>query len=118
MPPILVTGAAGRVGGAIVEMLRRRDLAVRAFVHNDDARAAALRAIGAEVFIGELTHAEDVLRAFDGVRRLYFGLSVSSVYLEATAIAAAMARHLGGVERFVNISQMTVSQMSATHLTD
>jgi hypothetical protein len=40
--PILVTGAAGRVGGAghgVVEMLRKRKLPVRAFVHREDERA-------------------------------------------------------------------------------
>jgi len=50
MPPILVTGAAGRNGGVgrmIVELLRRSGLPVRAFVHRDDERAAFLRAAGA-----------------------------------------------------------------------
>ena len=50
--PILVTGAAGRiggVGGAVVEALRKRGLPVRALVRREDERAAALRATGAEV---------------------------------------------------------------------
>src|SRR5262245_6686296 len=101
MSTILVTGAAGRTGGVgrtVVEILRRRGLAVRAFVRVDDARAAALRAIGAEVVVGDLTRAEDVLRALDGVSRLYFALSVSSAYLEATTTTAVMARHVGTVE--------------------
>ena len=60
--PILVTGAAGRiggVGGAVVEALRRRGLPVRALVRRDDERAAALRATGAEVVVGDLTLDED-----------------------------------------------------------
>jgi uncharacterized protein YbjT (DUF2867 family) len=121
MSPILVTGAAGRYGGVgrmIVELLRRRNLPVRAFVHRDDARAASLRAMGAEIVVGDLTRAEDVARALDGVRRIYFGLSISAEYLEATVTTAAMARALGEREVFVNISQMTVSQMTATQLTD
>jgi uncharacterized protein YbjT (DUF2867 family) len=121
MLPILVTGAAGHIGGVgrtLVEILRRRGVEVRAFVRSDDARAAALRAIGAEVFVGDLARAEDLLRALDGVRRLYFGLSITGSYLEVTTTAASIARHLGGLELFVNISQMTVSRMSATHLTD
>jgi uncharacterized protein YbjT (DUF2867 family) len=83
-----------------------------------ECRASALRALGAELVVGELPGAEDLLRALDGVSRVYFALSVSSEYLEATTTAAVMARHLGRLELFVNISQMTVSQMSATHLTD
>ena len=77
--PILVTGAAGRlggVGGTIVEMLRRRHLPVRALVHREDERAEALRATGAEVVVGDLTRAGDVARAQAGCRRLYFGMSV------------------------------------------
>ena len=52
--PILVTGAAGRVGdvgGAVVEALRRRDLSVRALVRRDDERGDASRATGAEVVV-------------------------------------------------------------------
>jgi NAD(P)H dehydrogenase (quinone) len=119
--PILVTGAAGRVGGVgrtIVELIRRRGFPVRALVHRDDERADALRAIGAEVVVGDLTRGADVERAMAGCRRLYFGLSVSAVYLEATVIAAAVARERRDIEAFVNISQMTVSQMTMTSMTD
>jgi NAD(P)H dehydrogenase (quinone) len=119
--PILITGAAGRVGGvggAVVEMLRQRNLPVRALVRRDDARADALRAIGAEVVVGDLTRAGDVARALAGCRRMYFGMSVSAPYLEATVTAAAVARERGDLEVFVNISQLTVSQMSLTEMTD
>jgi len=54
----------------------------------------------------------------EGCRRIYFGMSVSAPYLEATVIAAAVARELDDVEAFVNVSQMTVSQMSLTNMTD
>jgi uncharacterized protein YbjT (DUF2867 family) len=119
--PILVTGAAGRVGGvggAVVEALRRRDLPIRALVRREDERAGALRATGAEVVVADLTRAGDILRALAGCKRVYFGLSVSAHYLEATVTTAAAARERGGLEVFVNISQMTVSQMSLTETTD
>ena len=118
---ILVTGAAGRVGGvggAVVEALRRRDLPVRALVRREDERVAALRATGAEVAVGDLTRATDVVRALEGCRRVYFGMSVSAPYLEATVTTAAVARARGDLEAFVNMSQMTVSQMSLTETTD
>ena len=119
--PILVTGAGGRVGGVgamVVERLRRRGMAVRAMVHREDERAAALRATGAEVVVGDLTVPVDVVRAMEACRRIYFGMSVSASYLEATAIAAAAARERGDIEAFVNISQMTVSQMTLTNMTE
>jgi|SRR5215831_11959214 len=55
--PILVTGAAGRVGAvgrSIVELLRQRGLQVRALVRRLDERADALHATGAEVVVGDL----------------------------------------------------------------
>jgi len=119
--PILVTGAGGGVGGVgatVVRSLRKRDLPVRAFVHREDQRAEALRATGAEVVVGDLTRAVDVERAMAGCRRVYFGMSGSAAYLEATVIAAAAALEHGDLEVFVNISQMTVSQMSLTEMTD
>ncbi len=79
--PILITGAAGGVGGvgaAIVEKLRQQNLPVRALVHREDERAEALRATGAEVVVGDLTRAGDMVRALAGCRRLYFGMSVSA----------------------------------------
>src|SRR4029077_10543763 len=100
------------------EILRSRDLPVRALVRTDDDRAAALRATGAEVVVGDLTRAEDVARSLEGCRRMYFGMSVSAPYLEATVTAAAVARELGDLEVLVNISQLTVSQMSLTAMTD
>jgi len=119
--PILVTGAAGSVGAVgrtVVELLRRRGLPVRALVRREDERAQTLRATGAEVVVGDLTRGADVIHALSGCRRLYFGMSVSASYLEATVIAAAAARQQGGTEVFVNISQMTVSQMTLGNMTD
>jgi len=119
--PILVTGAAGRIGGVgreVVERLCRRGLPVRALVHRQDERAERLRETGAQVMVGDLTVPGDVARAMQGCRRIYFGMSVSPSYLEATVIAAAVARERADFEAFVNISQMTVSQMSLTNMTD
>jgi NAD(P)H dehydrogenase (quinone) len=119
--PILVTGAAGQVGGiggAVVRILLERQVAVRAFVRRDDERAAALRRAGAEIFVGDLTRTEDVVRAVDSCRRIYFGMSVSSPYLEATVSMAAVARDKGDIDVLINMSQMTVSRMNIRKMTD
>src|SRR6266849_4854563 len=119
--PILVTGVPGRVGGvgsAIIEILRCRDLPVRALVRREDQHTDALRANGVEVVAGDLTQARDVAGALSGCRRIYFGMSVSSRYLEATVTTAAVAREHADLEVLVNISQMTVSQMSLAEMTD
>ncbi|MEV6591839.1 NmrA family NAD(P)-binding protein [Streptomyces acidicola] len=115
--PILVTGAAGSVGGvgrSVVEGLRRRGLPVRAMVHRDDERADALRTTGAEVVVGDLTRAGDVDEALAGCGRMYFGMGVSAQYLEAALTTMAVARAYGRLEVFVNMSQLTVAEMDLT----
>ena len=117
--PILVTGAAGRVGGigrTVVELLLKQDLPVRAMVRSEDERAQSLRDMGAEVVAGDLLDLADMHRAIAGCERMYFGMSVSDTYLAATVNAAAVAKH-HGVKAFVNMSQMTLQQMSVTETT-
>ena len=116
---ILVTGAAGQfgaVGRTVTSLLLERGLRVRAMVRREDERAAALRAAGADVVVGDLLEPADVCRVVSGCRRVYFGMSVSAGYLEATVTMAAVARELG-VSALVNMSQMTVSQMSIQNTT-
>jgi uncharacterized protein YbjT (DUF2867 family) len=117
--PILVTGAAGQlgaVGRTVCGLLLDRGLTVRAMVRREDERAAALRAVGAEVVVGDLLEPADVYRVVSGCRRVYFGMSVSAGYLEATITMAVVAREVG-VDAVVNMSQMTVSQMSIQNAT-
>ena len=116
---ILVTGAAGQlgaVGRTVTSLLLDRGQPVRAMVRREDERAAALRAAGAEVVVGDLLDPADVSRIVRGCRRVYFGMSVSAEYLEATVTMAAVARDIG-VDALVNMSQMTVSEMSLEHTT-
>jgi uncharacterized protein YbjT (DUF2867 family) len=111
---ILVTGAAGQVGGigrTLTRMLLEQSSTVRALVRREDERAQALRNLGAEVVVGDLLDLESMHRVIDGCESLYFGMSVSADYLEATVNVAAVAKH-HGVKAFVNMSQMTLAQMS------
>ncbi|HSV78644.1 MAG TPA: NAD(P)H-binding protein [Ramlibacter sp.] len=117
--PILVTGAAGEVGGigrTLTQLLLERGHAVRALVRREDERAEALRALGAEVVQGDLLDLHAMHRAIEGCERVYFGMSVSPSYLEATVNVAAVALH-HRVQAFVNMSQMTVTQMGITDTT-
>jgi len=117
--PILVTGAAGDIGAIgrnLTAMLLAKGHKVRALVRQEDDRAEALRQLGAEVVQGDLTDLASMHRAIEGCARIYFGMSVSAAYLEATVNVAAVARH-HGVEAFVNMSQMTVTEMSITETT-
>ena len=118
--PVLVTGAAGDLGGIgrnLTAMLLDKGHKVRALVRREDERSEALRRLGAEVVQGDLTDLTSMHRAIEGCACIYFGMSVSPAYLEATVNTAAVARH-HGVEAFVNMSQMTVTSMSITETTD
>jgi len=117
--PILVTGAAGKtgsVGRTVTGLLLDRRFSVRAMVRREDERAASLRAAGAEVVVGDLLEPGDVHRVVSGCSRVYFSMSPSAGYLEATLTMAAVARETG-VKVLVNMSQMTVSEMSVRNTT-
>ena len=117
--PILVTGAAGQlgaVGRTVAGVLLDKGILVRAMVRREDERAAALRAAGAEVVVGNLLEPADVYRVVKGCQRVFFSMSVSPGYLEAALIMATVARELG-VNALVNMSQMTVSEMSIQNTT-
>ena len=116
-PLYLVTGAGGGTGGVsrqVVEGLRARGDRVRALVHHDDERAEPLHKLGAEVVVGDLTDPQDVVDAMAGTDRMFFSMSVSPDYLKATAIICEAALEYGRLEALVNMSQMTVSQMTLT----
>lgn len=110
---VLIPGAGG-VGRTVFEHLRAQDVPVRFMVRRDDERAAELRALGAEVVIGDLTRPETVAAALQGVARMHFGISVSPDQLLAATVVASVAREYGELEALVDLSQMTVSQMTAT----
>src|SRR5580693_1200340 len=70
--PILVTGAAGRVGAigrTVTELLLKQGKAVRAMVRNEDDRAQALRDMGAEVVVGDLLDLAQCIRRLPAARR-------------------------------------------------
>lgn len=113
----LVTGAGGGSGSVsrrVVQSLLDGGAQVRAMVRRDDARADQLRAMGADVSIGDLTSASDIVDAIAGVRRMFFNMSVSPDYLRATTEVCAVALERGELDVIVNMSQMTVSQMTLT----
>ncbi|MEU1708192.1 NmrA family NAD(P)-binding protein [Streptomyces sp. NPDC005706] len=109
----LITGAGG-VGRAVVEKLRAQDVPVRVMVRREDDRAAQLRELGAEVVLGDLTRPETVAVALEGARSMYFAMPVSPDHLLAATAVASVAREYGKLDALVDMSQMTVSQMTAT----
>jgi uncharacterized protein YbjT (DUF2867 family) len=99
--PILVTGAAGKTGRAVIARLRARGLAVRALVHRRRQRAE-LAALGVgEVVEGDLTSSQAVARAAAGVGSVYHicpNVHPDEVGIGRSVVAAGRA---AGVRRLV-----------------
>lgn len=68
---IVVTGAAGLTGLAVIRALAQRGAATRAWVHRESAAATARAAGATEVVLGDLRSADDRLRALRNARSLY-----------------------------------------------
>jgi NAD(P)H dehydrogenase (quinone) len=68
MAPILVTGAAGKTGLAVIRALAERGAPVRALVHRPK-HVAQVEAAGAqETVVGDLRDQKAMVRAARGVR--------------------------------------------------
>ncbi len=94
-PMILVTSGVGNTGRPATEELLRQGFPVRAMVRQDDQRAERLRALGADVIVGNLFDVRDLRRALDGVQRAYFAAPHGPNGLHASmsfAIAAEDAK--------------------------
>jgi NAD(P)H dehydrogenase (quinone) len=111
---VLVTGATGFTGRAAVDTALKLGLQVRALVHTDDARAAALRARGVEVAIGDLSKIDSFRAALEGVRAAYFVYPIIPGIIDATAYFAQAAKE-AGVAAIVNMSQISARRDSKSH---
>jgi NAD(P)H dehydrogenase (quinone) len=99
-------GSHGATGNHVARQLLERGLPVRAFVHRADQRADELRALGAEIAVGDIHDYLVVRAALDGVQRAYFTYPLADGLLLATANFAAAGQH-AGLQSVVNMSQVT-----------
>ena len=98
---ILLTGAAGKTGRAVIRALVTRGAVVRALVHRPE-QASNVEALGAsEVLAGDMRDRATMDRAAQGARAVYLicpNVHPEEVVMGQVAIAAARR---AGVERFV-----------------
>lgn len=99
-------GAHGATGNRAARALLEMGLPVRAFVHHDDDRSAALKALGAQIVVGDIGDFNTARAAVEGVQRAYFTYPLDAGLLTATTTFAAAARQ-ARVESIVNMSQVT-----------
>jgi uncharacterized protein YbjT (DUF2867 family) len=98
---ILITGASGKTGKAIVNALALKREPIRVFVHHPD-QARAVVTLGAEqAVVGDLRDEEAVRRAMEGVRSVYHicpNVHPDEITIGQIAIASA---RWAGVAHFV-----------------
>lgn len=98
---ILVTGAAGKTGEAVIRALAKGGEPVRAFVHRD-SQVDPLISIGAnQGLVGNFQNPDDLDRAFQGIRSIYHicpNMNVEEVLIGRSVIRAAKKN---GLEHFV-----------------
>ncbi|GAA5110558.1 NmrA family NAD(P)-binding protein [Pseudonocardia adelaidensis] len=99
-------GSHGATGNHVARQLLAKGLTVRAFVHHDDDRSAALEALGAQIVVGDVGDFTTARAALEGVRRAYFTYPLADSLLAATTTFAAAGKQ-AGVESIVNMSQLT-----------
>jgi len=102
--PILVTGAGGKTGRAVIRALIGRGETVRALVHRPD-QVRSIQELGAqEVVVGDMRDEATMSRAARGARAIYHicpNVCPDEVAIGQVLIAAARA---AGVERLVHHS--------------
>lgn len=107
-PKILVTGATGRTGRAVVDELLAKDIPVRALVHSKDARSAALERKGAETVVADMFDLDQLLAAMRGTQRAYY-LPFYHPYMIQSATAFAVATQEAKLEAVVSLGQWLAS---------
>jgi NAD(P)H dehydrogenase (quinone) len=115
-PRIIVTGATGRTGSAVVTELLKAGYPVRAMVHREDGRSARLKAQGAEIAVADLSDFERVADALQDVQRAYF-CPPYDPYMIQGAVAFAVAAKEARLEHIVGLSQWLASPSHPSLLT-
>ncbi len=115
-PMILVTGATGKTGGAVVARLLQLNWPVRAVVSRRDARSERLQSLGVETVVADMYDPEQLLDAMRGTSRAYF-LPIFRPYMIQSAAAFAVAAREAKLESVVQMSQWTSSPSHPAILT-
>lgn len=111
---VLITGATGDTGRAAIRESIRRGLDVRAMVHAEDDRSAALEKVGADIVVGDLHQIDTIRQAMEGTDAAYFVYPVQPGLLEATVNFAQAAKE-SSVSAIVNLSQRSANRTSVSH---
>ena len=108
---VLVTGATGKQGGAVVEALLTRGHQVRALTRNSASPAAnRLREHGVEIAVGDFTDHDSLVRAARGADAVY---AMSTPYEQGAEKETAQGITITDAAKAAGVSQ-TLFQKGVT----
>jgi uncharacterized protein YbjT (DUF2867 family) len=110
---ILVTGATGNVGSAVLDILVSTDADPRALVHGE-SKAQSLRARGIEAVVGDFLEQETLDPALEGVSMV---MLITPIHPEQVAQATNViraAKESGNDPRIVRLSVAQASHEAPT----
>ena len=103
-PTILVTGATGKTGGAVIQQLISKGYPVRAIVRSHDTRSKKLNGLGVETVAADMFDPDQLLDAMRGTQRAYY-LPIFHPYTIQSAVAFAIAAKEAKLEAIVQMGQ-------------
>src|SRR5215469_13838653 len=107
-PRIIVTGATGKTGSAVVTDLLKAGYSVRAMVRREDDRSERLKAQGADIAVADMSDVERVADALKDVRRAYY-CPPFDPYMIQGAVAFVVAAREARLEHIVGLTQWLAS---------
>ena len=108
---ILITGAAGKTGRAVLQALHEVGASVRALIHRPD-QITLVEPLVQDIIVGEMNSQSILNRAVQGVHSIYHicpNVHPDEVSIGQTVIAAAQSV---GVDYFVPVAFIALLQCS------
>ena len=112
---ILVTGAAGKTGKAVIRALAEKGIDVRALVYRSEQFKMVTELGAKEVVLGDMRSLPDMIRAYSGIQAVYHippNVHPDEIIIGQTAIEAARST---GIEHFVFHSVLHPQTESMPH---
>jgi uncharacterized protein YbjT (DUF2867 family) len=112
---ILITGATGVVGGAVLDRLRTAGVELRALTR-DETKAQALRERGIDAAVGDLLEPETLGPALAGVGVVFLLTSIGPDQVVQAGNLIKLARESGNRPRIVRLSVHQASREAPTRV--
>jgi uncharacterized protein YbjT (DUF2867 family) len=110
---ILITGATGNVGGAVLSNLGTTDVNLRALAH-DESKAQSLRDRGVEAVVGDFLEPETLVPALEGVSTVFLLTPIHPGQVSQASNVIKAAKDSGNDPRIVRVSVHQASHEAPT----